>query len=53
MYEIKFAASAAKEFRSLSAELKRRIGAAIVEVCLNCGMVYYDDARSALRSAAK
>ena len=44
MYEIKFAASAAKEFRSLSAELKRRIGAAIVEVCLNCGMVYYDAA---------
>ncbi|HID64364.1 MAG TPA: type II toxin-antitoxin system RelE/ParE family toxin [Anaerolineae bacterium] len=28
-YEVKFATSAAKEFRSLSTELKHRIGAAI------------------------
>jgi len=35
MYEIKFATSAAKEFRSLSAELKRRIGAAIDDLSQN------------------
>jgi len=29
VYEIRFATSAAKEFRSLSVELKRRIGVAI------------------------
>ena len=32
MYEVHFAASAAREFRSLSRELKRRIGRAIDEL---------------------
>ncbi len=34
-YKVRFANSAAREFRSLSAELKRRVGAAVDGLCRN------------------
>jgi mRNA interferase RelE/StbE len=35
MYRIEFVSSAAKEFRSLSAELQRRVAASIDKLCQN------------------
>lgn len=35
MYEVKFVTSAAKEFRSLEHGIKRRVAAAIENLCFN------------------
>jgi len=43
MYRVEFTASAAREFRSLEESIKRRIAAAIDELCENEEYINFED----------